>query len=162
MALPSEFDAWKFYSADTYVSITYEDELVGFCKPDFAARIVKVLNNDEKLHQALRLACTDIASLSGGTSIPVDALIERYIAKSVEPTSGTAAIAIMLRQRQEELDVSNKEFIQFCESYRLSREQLQSIYAGEEIDSDMLAPLSRILGQSMEDLMQILEGTQEI
>ncbi|NEQ24806.1 MAG: hypothetical protein F6K28_38030, partial [Microcoleus sp. SIO2G3] len=54
-ALPDEPQAWKFYSSDTYVSITYEDELVGFCRPDFAVRIVKAMNDDEQLRRALRI-----------------------------------------------------------------------------------------------------------
>lgn len=161
VALP-DFEAWKFYSSDVYVSVTYAEELIGFCKPDFAARIVDVLNDDEKLRQALWLACSDLARLGGGTSLPVEALVERYIAKTAEPQSGTAAIGILLRQRQEELDVSDKEFVRFCDSYRLSREQLQAIYAGDEIDSDMLVPLSRILGRSVDDLLQVLDGTQEV
>jgi hypothetical protein len=162
VSLPDESESWKFYSSDIYVSLTYEEEVVGFCKPDFAARIVEVLNDDEKLRQALWIACSDLARLSGGTSIPVDALVDRYLAKTAEPRSGTAAIVTLLRQRQEELDVSDKEFARFCDSYRLSQEQLRALYAGDDVDSDMLVPLSRILGRSLEDLLQLLEGVQEV
>ncbi|MBD2092025.1 hypothetical protein H6F67_19440 [Microcoleus sp. FACHB-1515] len=160
-AIPDEPQAWKFYSSDSFVSITYEDELIGFCKPDFASRIVEAMNDDERLRRALRIACTDLASMAGGSSMPPDDLVAFYLAKTTQPKTGTAAIAALLRQRQDELDVSNKEFMRFCESYRLSKVELQAIYAGEEIDSAMLMPLSRILGRSIEDLLQVLDGTME-
>lgn len=162
MALANEPEAWKFYSSEVYVSVTYEEEVVGFCKPDFASRIVNVLNDDERLRLALRLACSDLARLGGGTSLPADALMARYLARTHTPQTGTAAIVTLLRQRQEELDVSEKEFFRFCDSYRLSQEQLKAIYAGEEVDRDMLAPLSRIVGRSIDDLLQVLEGAQEV
>jgi hypothetical protein len=161
VALPSEPLAWKFFSSDVYVSVTYEDEVVGFCKPDFAARIVEVLNDDEKLRKALRLACYDLISVAGGNSRQVDELVERYLIKTGQPQSGVAAIATLLHQRQEELDVSDKEFTKFCDSYRLSPAQLQGIYAGEEISQSMLVPLSRILGRSVDDLLQVMEDFPE-
>ncbi|HEY9647901.1 MAG TPA: hypothetical protein V6C88_16110 [Chroococcidiopsis sp.] len=158
MVLSDEPQSWQAFPADTYVSITYEDEVVGFCKPDFALRIVETLNDDEKLRKALRLACQDIMSRAGGTTGDVDDLVERYLIKTTAPAAGVAAIAALLRDRQEELDVSDKEFIRFCDSYRLPKEKLEAIYAGEEIESTMLVPISRIVGRSVEDIMQILEG----
>jgi hypothetical protein len=158
-ALPDEPQPWKFYSSDSYVSITYEEEVVGFCKPDFAARIIEAMNDDERLRRALWIACTDLASMAGGNSMPPDDLVSFYLNKTAQLQTGTAAIATLLRQRQEELDVSNKEFVRFCESYRLSKAELQAIYAGEEVDSSMLLPLSRILGRSAEDLLLMLDGT---
>lgn len=157
MTLADEPQAWQFYPADAFVSITYGEEVAGFCKPDFAARIVDVLNDDEKLRKALRLACYDLISLSGGTTSQIDELIEKYLAKTAAPTTGVAAIALLLHDRQEELDVSDKEFARFCDSYRLSKEKLEAIYAGEDVDSSLLIPLSRILGQPVEDIMEILE-----
>ncbi|NJN85387.1 MAG: hypothetical protein HC881_02540 [Leptolyngbyaceae cyanobacterium SL_7_1] len=157
MTLADEPQAWQFYPADSFVSVTYEEELVGFCKPDFAVRIVDVLNDDEKLRKALRLACYDLISLSGGTTAQIDELMQKYLAKTAAPTTGVAAIALLLRDRQEELDVSDKEFVRFCDSYRLSKEKLEAIYAGEEIDGNLLVPLSRILGQPVEDILEILE-----
>jgi len=161
-ASPGQPEPWKYYSSEVYVSLTYEDEVVGFCKPDFAARIVEALNDDEKLRRALWMACSDLARLNGGASIPADALVDRYLVRTAEPVSGTAAIAVLLRQRQIELDISDKEFARFCDSYRLSQDQLQTIFSGEEIDSDMLPPLSRILGRSVDDLMLVLEGIIEV
>lgn len=162
MALSGEPQAWQFFPADTYVSVTYEDEIVGFCKPDFAARIVDVLNDDEKLRQALRLACYDLVSLAGGNANQVDEMIDKYLSKTGGPKTGIAAIAALLRDRQDELDVSDKEFIRFCDSYRLPREKLEAIYAGEEvIDSALLVPISRVLGIPVDDIIQIMEDAMD-
>jgi hypothetical protein len=159
MVLPGEPQAWQFYPADAFVSVTYEEELVGFCKPDFAARIVETLNDDEQLRRALRLACYDLMAKSGGTGGDVNTLMVQYLAKAATPKSGIAGIAVLLRDRQRELDVGDKEFAQFCETYRLPPDKLAAIYAGEEIDQSMLSPLARILGRPMDDLFQILDGT---
>lgn len=159
MVLPGEPSAWQFTTAETYIPVTYEDEVIGFCKPDFAARIVDTLNDNEKLYKALRLACYDLVGRSGGSTAQIDILMEQYLVKTSYPTSGVAAIAVLLRDRQDELDVNDKEFIRFCDSYRLPKEKLQAIYDGDEIDSDDLSALSRILGRSVDDLLQVLEGS---
>jgi hypothetical protein len=157
MKLPEEPQPWQFSSAECFVPITYEDEIIGLCKPDFAVRIVKALNEDEKLYKALWLACDDLIRRSGGKSGPVDELMNEYLAKTERPQTGIAAIVSLLRQRQQELDVGDKEFFRFCDSYRLPREKLQAIYDGDEIDSSMLTPLARILGRSVDDLLEVLE-----
>jgi len=74
------------------------------------------------------------------------------------PTSGTGAIALWLKQRQTDLDITDQEFERFCDSYRLLPIKLQGIYEGREIDSSMLTPLSRVLGCSVEEVLQVLEG----
>lgn len=157
MELPGEPQAWQFSSAEYYVPITYEDEVIGLCKPDFAVRIVKALNEDEKLYKALWLACDDLIRRSGGTCGPVDELMNEYLAKTERPQTGMAAIVALLRQRQDELDISDKEFFKFCDTYRLPKEKLQAIYDGDEIDSNMLTPLARILGCSVDNVLEILE-----
>lgn len=157
MELPSQPQAWQFSSAECYVPITYEDEVIGLCKPDFAIRIVKALNEDEKLYKALWLACDDLIRRSGGKCGPVDELMNEYLTKTERPQTGIVAIAALLKQRQEELDVGDKEFFKFCDSYRLPKEKLQAIYDGDEIDSNMLNPLARILGCSVDDLLEVLE-----
>lgn len=162
MPLPGEPETWKFYSSEIYVPVTYEDEVVGFCKPDFAVRIVDALNDDEKLRKALKLACYDLISRTGGTPSQINELISKYLARTSQPCSGPAAIAALLRDRQDELDVSDREFSLFCDSYRLPVEALEAIYAEDEIDGSLLIPLSRVLGRSVEDLMQVLEGDVEL
>jgi len=72
--------------------------------------------------------------------------------------SGTGAIALWLKQRQTDLDITDQEFERFCDSYRLLPIKLQGIYEGREIDSSMLTPLSRVLGCSVEEVLQVLEG----
>lgn len=162
MVQPGEVESWQFFPADSFISITYEEELIGFCKPDFAARIVTVLNDDERLRKALRLACYDLAALTGGGTEAVAMLEQKYLSRTAKPKSGTAAIALLLRDRQDQLGVNEKEFLRFCDSYRLSLDKINAIYAGEEIDETLLLPLSRILGRSVEDLLQILEGSLEV
>jgi hypothetical protein len=160
MFLPDEPQPWQCYPADALISVTYEDEVIGYCKPDFAARIVAALNDDERLRQAFKLACYDLVSLSGGNAGPVELVMEKYLDRTKQPRSGTAAIAQLLRDRQDELDVSDREFVRFCDSYRLPKDKLMAIFAGEEIDSSMLTPLSRILGRSIEDLLGLLDDIE--
>jgi len=161
MVLSSDSPSWQLTSAESYIPISYEGEVVGFCKPDFAVRIVNALNDEEKLYRALRLACQDLMRRSGGRSGTADDLMNEYLLKTGYPKSGVAAIAALLRDRQDELDVSDKEFMRFCDSYRLPVEKLQAIYEGEDIDSTMLVPLSRILGRSVNDLLEVLEENFE-
>lgn len=162
MATHEEPQSWQFFSSDAYVSVTYEDEVIGFCKSDFASRIVETLNEDERLRRALRLACYDLVGLSGSHGDRVDQLVEDYLAKARHPHSGMAAIATLLRFRQQELDVSDREFIRFCESYRLPQKQLEAIYSGEDIDGTLLTPLARILGQSVDELIDVLDGSTSV
>lgn len=159
MVLPGEPSAWQVTTVETYVPMTYEEEIVGFCKPDFAIRIVDAMNDQEKLYKALRLACYDLLGRSGGSTGPVELLMEQYLSKTAYPTSGVGAIAALLRDRQDELDVNDKEFIRFCDSYRLPKHKLLGILSGEEIDSEDLSSLSRILGRSIDDLLEVLEGS---
>lgn len=162
MVLPNEPQPWQYFSAETYVSVTYEDEVIGFCKTDFAARIVETLNEDERLRKALRLACYDLVGRTGGGAAEVDALVQKYLNKASDPRTGVAAIAALLHYRQQELDINDKEFARFCESYRLPQHKLEAIYNGEEIDSAWLTPLSRILGQSVDDLIDVLDGNSQV
>src|SRR5919202_4125529 len=152
---------WEYYPHDPYVPITYEDSVVGFGKPEFAVRIVEVLNEEDKLRKALHMACLDMIKRSGGDPSAVEQLMEKYIQKAQRPKYGTPAIAALLRERQQELDVSTQEFVKFCDSYKLSRKELKNIFAGEEIYDSMLGPLSRILAISVEELMAERDGTDK-
>lgn len=158
MPLPNEPPAWQVNPSDIYIPIRYENKIVGYCKPIVASRIIDLLNDEERLYKALRLACYDLVGLSGGSTESVEHLTQTYLAKAARPTSGTAAIAHWLKHRQEELDVSDREFERFCDSYRLPKEKLQAIYDGHDIEASMLTPLARILGCSTNDIMQVLEG----
>lgn len=158
MPLTNQPLTWEYYPEDPYVPITHEDRVVGFCRPEFAARIVEVMNEQEKLSKAIRMACLDMLKRTGGDTSRVDELVGKYVAMAERPKYGTRAIAALLRERQKELDVSDQEFAKFCDSYRLSVQELKNIYGGEEIYDSMLGPLSRILGVSPEELMAVRDG----
>lgn len=155
----------EFNADRSYIAIFYEDREVGFCSPEIAARIVETLNEDEQLHEdnetltkALQMACTDLIKQKGGNPAKVTKLMERYLENAKRPEHGTRAIAFLLRDRQRELDVSDKEFVFFCNSYRLSPQELRDIYRGKEVTDDQLKVLSRILGKSAKELMEIRDG----
>lgn len=159
MHLPNEPPAWQVKATDTYITLRHENQVVGMLKPDIAARIVALLNDEERLKKALQLACYDLMIRSGGGGArEVDYLCTKYINQASRPTSGTGAIALWLKQRQADLDITDQEFERFCDSYRLLPIKLQGIYEGREIDSSMLTPLSRVLGCSVEEVLQVLEG----
>lgn len=153
---------WQFNPNEPYVPIYFEDQVVvGFCRPEYAPRLVELLNEEEKLRKAMHLACLDLLKHSGGDPSQVQALIKKYIKKTERPKHGTGAIAFLLRDRQEELDISDKEFVRFCDSYKLSPEALKEIYAGKKIDNGQLLVLSRILGKSIEELIEVRDGVKE-
>ena len=160
MSLRNESLPWQFDSKDLYVPITYEGTVVGYGKPKFAARVVEALNEEDRFSKALQIACLDLLRQSGGDPNRLPEMMRRYLARAERPKSGTAAIAALLRDRQEEIDIGDDEFCRFCDSYRLSREELREIHAGKEIGDHQLLPLSRILGRSVEELADIRDGAR--
>jgi hypothetical protein len=152
--------SWELRSQETYVPILYEGEVVGLCSPEMAQKIVASLNQEDTYRRALRLACQDLITRSGSSKTPKE-LMQRYITKAERPKSGTGAIAVSLKERQRELDLTNEEFARFCDTFRLSREELKNIYAGELIEGNQLIPLCRILGVSMDDLIQLWKGEED-
>lgn len=153
---------WDFDPYDPYFPISYEGVGVGFCKLDFAARIANVLNEDEKLRKALQMACFDLLQQSGGDPNRVNELMNKYLERSERPKRGMGALAYLLCDRQEELDMSDKEFIRFCESYKLSAKELKDIYEGKDISDRKLAVLARILRKSVEELTEVRDGSSKI
>ena len=152
---------WQFDPYDPYFPITYEGVAVGLCTMEFATRIVEVLNEEGKLRKALELACFDLLRQSGGDPERVAQLVQKYIERTERPKYGTRAIAFLLRDRQEELDISDKAFVRFCDSYKLSAEELQNIYEGKDISNSQLVVLSRILGKTVEELAVVRDGIKE-
>lgn len=157
MPLPDDTPAWEIHPNNALVPLHYDDDLVGFLQPDIAIRVADILNEEYRARRALRLACYDLVSRAGGSNSEIEELVNKYLAKAAQPRSGVGAIARWLKQRQSELGVSNAEFERFCDSYRLPKEKLNAIFAGE-IDGSMLTPLTRVLGCSIEDVMKVLEG----
>lgn len=149
--------SWEMSATDAYVPLLYEGEMVGLCKPSVAKSVIETLNEDEKMLKALRLACDDLARrLDTGTT--ADMLMEEYLRRAERPKSGIGAIARLLRERQHELDLNDDEFAKFCDTFRLSRPELASIFAGADLQSQQLSPLSRILGISVDDLLHVWQG----
>ena len=159
MPLNNKSLTWQFDPYDPYFPILYEGVEVGFCTLEFSARIVEVLNEEGKLRKALELACLDLLRQSGADPNQVEELMKKYLVRTERPKYGTGAIAFLLRDRQEELDISDKEFARFCDSYKLSHEELKGIYEGKQITNSQLVILSRILGKSIEELAKVRDGS---
>lgn len=159
MPLPDDTPAWEIRPNDALVPLHYDDEPVGFLKPDIAIRVADILNEEYRARRALRLACYDLVSRAGGSNSEIEELVNKYLARAAQPRSGVGAIARWLKQRQTELGVTDAEFERFCDSYRLPKEKLEALSMGD-IDGSMLVPLARVLGCSIQDLMEVLEGNR--
>lgn len=161
MSMYNEPSDWQAESSDPFVPVYYQGNLTGFFKQDYADEIIKFLNGQEVLNKALRLACTDLIQKTGGDPNQVKHLMKKYIKISERPKYGTRAIALLLKERQKELDLSSQEFTKFCDTFKVSPAELNNIYAGEPIDDNLLAPLSRILGMSKEQVLEVRDGFDE-
>ncbi|KYC42531.1 hypothetical protein WA1_21465 [Scytonema hofmannii PCC 7110] len=160
MSLRKEPLDWQLNASEIYLPFHYKGSLVGFLKQEFADEVLKVLNEDEVLKKALKIACAELIKQSGGELSQVKDLMKKYIKISERPKHGTRAIAILLGERQQELDLNNQEFAKFCDTFKLSPVELNNIYAGEPLDDSLLAPLSRILGISKTELCEIRDGCE--
>lgn len=141
--------------------VYHKGNLVGFFKQEYANEIIKFLNEEEVLTKALKIACTDLIRKTGGDTSQVKHVMQKYIKISERPKYGTRAIAVLLGERQKDLDLNSQEFTKFCDTFKLSPTELNNIYAGEAIDDIILAPLSRILGISKERLLEVRDGSEE-
>ncbi|UBF24747.1 hypothetical protein K9N68_24205 [Kovacikia minuta CCNUW1] len=149
---------WQLNANESYVPVFHEGRVIGYLKSDYAKQVVSSLNHVEKLHKALHMACYDLVARMGRGSGDVGDLMQQYLTKLELPKSGTGAIALLLRDRQAELDLTDDEFAKFCDTFRLSRIELKTIYSGEEIEYGQLAPLSRILGIPTDELIEVWKG----
>jgi hypothetical protein len=156
--MPDQPSSWQFESQAAYVPISHEGTIVGFCQPNYVKQVISTLNDAEKLQKALQLACYDLIAREGGSREDVDDRVQTYLNRVSRPLSGTALVALMLKERQAELDLNHEEFAKFCDSYRLSREELRNIYHGEEIESQQLSPLARILGKTIDEVIDAWRG----
>ncbi|BAY76370.1 hypothetical protein NIES25_28190 [Nostoc linckia NIES-25] len=161
MSLRNEPLDWQLEVNNPYVPIYHKGDLVGFFKQEYASEVIKFLNEEEVLKKALKMACTDLIKKIGGDPSKVNYLMEKYVKTCERPKYGTRAIAVLLRDRQKELDLSNQEFAKFCDTFKLSPTELNNIYAGEVFDDSLLAPLSRILGIAKERLLEVRNGSEK-
>jgi hypothetical protein len=167
MSLRNEPLDWQVESNEPFIPVYHKGDLVGFFKPEYASEIIKFLNEEEVLKKALKMACSDLIKKMGGDTRKVYYLMEKYVKTSERPKHGTRAMptavnyAVLLQDRQKELDLSNQEFTKFCDTFKLSPTELNNIYAGEAFDDSLLAPLSRILGMAKERLLEVRDGSEE-
>ena len=161
MPLDNESLPWEVESSAPFVPIYNHGNLAGFLKQEYTDKMIKFLNEQEVLAKALKLACTDLIKKTGGDTSQVNSLMKKYIKLSERPKYGTRAIALLLTERQKALDLSSQEFTKFCDTFKLSPSELYDIYAGVDIDDSWLAPLSRILGISKEQLLAVRDGIEE-
>ncbi|NES97253.1 MAG: hypothetical protein F6K32_18860 [Desertifilum sp. SIO1I2] len=167
--LNTPLSPWQLQSEETYVPICYEGKTVGFCSQDSANRIIKALNDREKvikqketLFRAMQLVCLDLLRVSGGDLNQVNEVMRKYVEKIKRPKHGSKAIAFLLRDRQMELDVSDKEFVRFCDSYKLSLPELREIYNGNKpVNDEQLRAIARIVGKTFEELKDVRDGFSE-
>jgi hypothetical protein len=149
---------WQVDAQAPFVPISLEGQVVAYCHPGQAQSVAAILNEHNKMKKALKLACYDLVARTGGSSDSVNELMQQYLNRVSRPTQGTALIALLLKQRQQDLDLTAEEFAKFCDSYRLSREELQAIYHGVDLDNSQLSPLARILGLTVDEVIDAWGG----
>ena len=120
MSLRKEPLDWQLETNNLYVPIYHKGDLVGFFKREYAGEIIKFLNEDEVLKKALKKACFDLLKTAGKDTRHLNSLIQKYIKISERPKYGTKAIALLLQERQKELDLNNQEFTKFCDTLQQS------------------------------------------
>jgi hypothetical protein len=161
MQLRHQANYWQLQTQESYTPVYYKGTLAGFFKKEFANEITNLLNEDEVLKKALTIACSDLLKTSGGDKTQIKTMIQKYLKMSERPKYGTRAIAALLRQRQKELNLNTQDFSKFCDTFKLSAVELNNIYAGGAVEDSLLAPLSRILGISKAELLEIRDGSEE-
>lgn len=159
MAKITEPSSWELDSRSSYIPVSYQGDLIGFCKSNVAQQVIDTLNDIETLRKAFYRVCSDLVAQTNSEA-DVEELMRQYLADAERPKSGTRAIALLLQERQEDLDLTDEEFAKFCDTFRLSREELRNIYLGEEIESTQLGPLSRILGMTIDELIEVWKGKE--
>ena len=55
MAKLKQPSPWKVNESDSFVAMTHEGKVIGFCQPAYARHVVKQLNEAEQLYKALEL-----------------------------------------------------------------------------------------------------------
>jgi hypothetical protein len=151
--------SWELQPEQPHIPIYREGELVGYCHPDYAQEIVEAMNEQDKLRKALRIACLDILRAKGGNPAKAEELMEKYLVKTERPKFGPRAIAVMLVDRQKELQLSPQEFLKFCDTYKLSTQHIKDLAAAKAVDPSLINPLARILGVSAMEIKKVLNGS---
>ncbi len=158
MVLRDEPLDWEVNGEKQFLPVYYQGEIVGFLQPEYAKQVVRFFNEEIRQNKALEKACRDLIIERGGDLREVSELAKSYRNQVERPKYGTKAIAILLRERQKELDVSKKDFIRFCDSYKLSLDDLKDIYSDKEIKDSSILPLARILGKTPREVKVVRDG----
>jgi hypothetical protein len=118
MSLRNEPLNWQVNSNEACVPVYHKGNLVGFFKEEYVNEIINYLNEYDVLKKALKIACLDLLQKTGGDTSKVNSLIKKYIKLSERPKYGSRAIALLLKERQKELDLSDAEFTKFCDTFK--------------------------------------------
>lgn len=156
--LKSQTIDWQIGIHENYLPVYYKGAIAGFLRQDYADRLMGYLHTEIALNQALTQACTDLVRQSGGNLENVQQVVARYIKNCLQSQHGTQGIVYRLQQRQLELNLNDRDFADFCDTFKLSPVDLGNIYAGNSIDDGLLAPLAKILGMSKQELQQLRDG----
>lgn len=155
----------EFKRQREYVTLHYQGHDAGLCTLEFSRRLSESFKREERLYavngllrKALQRACKDVIERSGGDRKQANALVRRYLEDSMRPEHGPRAIAYLLSDRKKALDMGDREFLQFCDSYRLSPAEIKDIAEGKEISDAQLKAISRILGSPVQELQAIRDG----
>lgn len=148
-----------------YSSLTINGEEVGWCTAEFADQLSEMFEREthlEATNTVLRLAfkriCADMLAKMGANPQQIGQLMLRYLETAIRPTTGPRAIAYLLRDRQAALGMGSQEFLQFCDSYRLSPAELKDIYDGRPINDGQLKNIARIIGRPAQELAEIRDA----
>lgn len=151
--------------SDAYVPLVFDGETIGLCKPEAASRLAEITNREATvaaanaiLLKAFQFACRDWLKKTKSDPAKAGTLMQKYVAAVVRPEVGPRAIAYLLRDRQTALGMGDREFVQFCDSYRLAPAELRDVYEGRDIDDEQLKSVSRIVGISLADLIEVRDG----
>lgn len=150
--------AWEIHQDEQFTAVFHHQKLVGLITPSYAEKLIKLLNTEESAANALRLACEELLPVNQRSPENIRVLMGEFIKKTRRPKAGPLAVAMLLQERQKSLDLTNQEFLRFCDSYKLPPAQLKSIYTGKEVPFDWLPALARILGISSDAVMNVITG----
>lgn len=153
--------SWEFNPDRPHLPFYREGELVGYCHPDYVQEIVEAMNEQDKWRKALRIACLDILRAKGSDPRKVEELMEKYLAKTERPKSGPRAIALMLLDRQKELQLSTQEFLKFCDTYKVSAQDIKDLAMGKDLEPNLINPIARILGVSAAEVKKAIERNED-